>query len=101
MEPLDQPCQHYQRCRQTQNCHCEKYHRVGRHVCQKLDHLPLLGDLGRSVGVVTAIRQSWLAARPRLSRSDPVLRFVHRRQKFVHRCHGRKKAPAELTAGAS
>src|SRR5215813_14174897 len=72
MEPLDQPCQHYQRCRQTQNCHCEKYHRGGRHLCQKLDHLPLLGDLGHSVGVVTAIRQSWLAARPRLGRSDPV-----------------------------
>ena len=47
MEPLDQPCQHYQRCRQTQNCHCEKYHRVGRS-----------------------------------------------RQRFVHRCHRRKKAPA-------
>jgi hypothetical protein len=55
---LDQPSQHYQHCRQTQNCHCEKYHRVGRHLCQKLDHLPLLGDLGRSVGVVKAVRQS-------------------------------------------
>jgi hypothetical protein len=55
---LNQPSQHYQHCRQTQNCHCEKYHRVGRHLCQKLDHLPLLGDLGRSVGVVKAVRQS-------------------------------------------
>src|SRR5262245_28818867 len=27
-------------CRQTQNCHCEKYLRVGRHPCQKLDHPP-------------------------------------------------------------
>jgi hypothetical protein len=33
---------------------------VGRHLRQKLDHLPLLGDLGRDVGVVTAIRQSRL-----------------------------------------
>jgi hypothetical protein len=29
-----------------------------------------------------------------VSRSDPVLRFVRSRQRFVHRCHGRKKAPA-------
>jgi hypothetical protein len=36
---LDQPSQHYQHCRQTQNCHCEKYHRLGRHLCQKFDHL--------------------------------------------------------------
>jgi hypothetical protein len=36
---LDQPFQHYQHCRQTKNCHCEKYFRVGRHVCQKLGHL--------------------------------------------------------------
>src|SRR5436190_9620064 len=36
---LDQPSQHYQRCRQSQNCHCDKYFRVGRHVCQKLGHL--------------------------------------------------------------
>src|SRR5262245_7085755 len=35
---LDHPSQHYQHCRQTQNCHCEKYLRVGRHLCQKLDH---------------------------------------------------------------
>jgi hypothetical protein len=48
---LDQPSQHYQHCRQTQNCHCEKYHRVGRHLCQKLDHLPPPSDLGRSIGV--------------------------------------------------
>ena len=42
------PLQHYQRCRQTQNCHYEKYLRRGRHLCQKLNHLPppLLGDLG-------------------------------------------------------
>jgi len=65
---LDQPSQHYQHCRQTQNCHCEKYHRVGRHPCQKLDHLPLLGDLGRSVGVVKAVRQrAGLAVGPRTS----------------------------------
>jgi len=48
---------------------------------------PLLGDLGRSVGVVTAIRQSWLAARARVGRSDPVLRFVRMRQRFVRRSH--------------
>src|SRR5262249_15610683 len=30
--------QHYQRCRQTQNCHCKKYFRVSRHLRQKLDH---------------------------------------------------------------
>jgi len=24
-----------QHCRQTQNCQCEKYHRVGRHLCQE------------------------------------------------------------------
>jgi hypothetical protein len=46
---LDQPFQPYQRCSKTQNCRCDKYHRVGRHLCQKLDHLPLLGDLG-SIG---------------------------------------------------
>jgi hypothetical protein len=42
------PLQHYQRCRQTQNCQYEKYLRRGRHLCQKLNHLPppLLGDLG-------------------------------------------------------
>src|SRR5262249_50375439 len=39
LQGLDQPCP-YQHCRQTQNCHCEKCHRVGRHLCQKLDHLP-------------------------------------------------------------
>ena len=38
---LDQPSQHYQRSCQTQNCHCDKYHRVGWHVCQKIDHLAL------------------------------------------------------------
>src|SRR5262249_12110550 len=38
---LDPQCHHYQHCRQTQNCHCEKYHRVGRHMCQKFDHLSL------------------------------------------------------------
>ena len=27
-------------------------------------------------------------------RSDPVVGFVRSRQRFVHRCHGRKKAPA-------
>jgi hypothetical protein len=37
---LDQPSQHYQHCRQTQNCHCKKYLRVARHLCQKLDHPP-------------------------------------------------------------
>ena len=37
---LDQPSQRYQHCRQTQNCHCKKYLRVGRHLCHKLDHLP-------------------------------------------------------------
>jgi hypothetical protein len=31
--------QRYQDCRQTHNCHCDKYHRVGWHVCQKVDHL--------------------------------------------------------------
>src|SRR6516162_8265606 len=35
-----------------------------------------------------------------LSRPDPVLRFVLSRQRFVHRCHGRKR-PQLLTAGAS
>jgi len=39
-EALDQPSQRHQRCRQTQNCHYEKYFRLGRHLCQKLDHLP-------------------------------------------------------------
>jgi len=29
---LDQPSQHYHHCRQTQNCHCEKYFLVGRHL---------------------------------------------------------------------
>jgi hypothetical protein len=29
---LDQPSQHYQHCRHTQNCHCEKYFLVGRHL---------------------------------------------------------------------
>jgi hypothetical protein len=29
-----------------------------------------------------------------LSRSDAVPGLVHLRQRFVHRCHGRKKAPA-------
>jgi hypothetical protein len=36
---LDQPSQYYQHCRQTENCHCDKYHSVGWHVRQKLDHL--------------------------------------------------------------
>jgi hypothetical protein len=36
---LDQPFHAYQRCRQTQKRRCDKYHRVGRHLCQKLDHL--------------------------------------------------------------
>jgi hypothetical protein len=36
---LDQPSQHYQHCRQTENCHCDKYHSVDWHVRQKLDHL--------------------------------------------------------------
>jgi hypothetical protein len=31
------PLQH---CHQTQNFHCEKYFRVGRHLSQKLDHIP-------------------------------------------------------------
>ena len=35
-----------------------------------------------------------------LSHSDPVLRFVLQRQRFVHRSHGRKR-PQPLTAGAS
>src|SRR6185312_11845949 len=52
---LDQPFQPYQRCRQTQNCRCDRYHRVARHLCQKLDHLPLLGNLGRSIGVKNAM----------------------------------------------
>jgi hypothetical protein len=38
---LDQPSQRYQHCRQSQNYHCDKYHRVGWHVCQKIDHLAL------------------------------------------------------------
>jgi hypothetical protein len=29
----------YQRCRQSQNCHCDKYHSVGGHACKKLSHL--------------------------------------------------------------
>jgi hypothetical protein len=37
---LDHPFQHYQHCRQAHNCRCEKYHCVGRHLCQKLDHPP-------------------------------------------------------------
>jgi hypothetical protein len=41
---LGQPSQHYQHCRQSQNCHCEKYFRVGRHQCQKIDHLALPPD---------------------------------------------------------
>jgi hypothetical protein len=28
---LDQPSQRYQHCRQSQNYHCDKYHRVGWH----------------------------------------------------------------------
>ena len=32
--------QHYQRPCQTENRHCDKYHSVGWHVRQKLDHLP-------------------------------------------------------------
>ena len=80
MEPLVQPCQHYQGCRQTQNCHCEKYHRVGRHLCQKLDHLPLLGDLGRSVGVVTSFHSD--RARPRRSEQS-VLSFIANRSSFL------------------
>jgi hypothetical protein len=38
-ERLDQPLQHYQHSRQTQNCHCEKYLRVGRYLGQKLNYL--------------------------------------------------------------
>ena len=37
---LDQPSQHYKHCRQTQYCHCDKYHSVGWHVRQKIEHLP-------------------------------------------------------------
>jgi hypothetical protein len=36
-----------------------------------------------------------------VSRSDPVLEFVRSRQRFVHRCHGRKKPQPPLLAGAS
>jgi hypothetical protein len=32
--------QHYQRSCQTENRHCDKYHSVGWHVRQKIDHLP-------------------------------------------------------------
>jgi hypothetical protein len=33
------PAQRYHRCRQTQNCHCEKHLRLGRHLSQKLNYL--------------------------------------------------------------
>jgi hypothetical protein len=56
LQHLDQPSQHYQHCRQTKNCHCEKYHRVGRHVCQKLDHLPLLADFSNHQGAALVPR---------------------------------------------
>src|SRR5262249_7412350 len=32
-----QPFQHYQRCRQNQNCQCEQYHRADRHLRKKLN----------------------------------------------------------------
>jgi ATP dependent DNA ligase domain len=46
---LRYPPQHYQRCRQTQNCHREQYHRAGRHLCQKINQSFLSW----------AMRQSW------------------------------------------
>jgi len=38
-DALDQPSQHDQHSHQTQHRHCDKYHRVSWHVCQKLGHL--------------------------------------------------------------
>jgi hypothetical protein len=70
-------------------------------ICARNSIISLLqGDLGRSVGVVTAIRQSWLAARPRLSRSDPVLRLVRLRQRFVRRCQRRRRSYRKEGASA-
>jgi hypothetical protein len=37
-EGLDQPLQHYQRSRQTQNCHSEKHLCLRRHLSQKLNY---------------------------------------------------------------
>jgi len=34
-EALDQPSQRHQRCRQTQNCHYEKYFRLGWHLWER------------------------------------------------------------------
>jgi hypothetical protein len=52
---LDQPSQGYQRSHQTQNCQCDKYHRVGWHVCQKIDHLALPTAMGQRQKKNTAI----------------------------------------------
>jgi hypothetical protein len=48
--------QHYQRCRQTQNCRCKKCHRVGRHLREKLGHLSRLlgGGLGGASALIVA-----------------------------------------------
>jgi hypothetical protein len=43
---------HYQRCRQTQKYRCDKYHRVGRHLCEKLGHLQAPGRTWRGASAL-------------------------------------------------
>jgi hypothetical protein len=73
---LNQPLQHYQRSRQTQNCQSKKYLRLGWHLCQKLNHFPKHRKKSNSTEL-TARRS---AASPR---SDEIIRLICGDSEFV------------------
>src|SRR6516165_1313110 len=63
-------------CRQTQNCHCEKYFRVGRHPCQKIDHLALPSAVGQRQKKNTAIASTFQRDRENGDAAICAFRFV-------------------------